>query len=185
MLVASRTSDVALGIETALVYLAAYFAMTLGAFGIVAVVSRAEAGRDADAVPDFDGLFWRRPTLAACFAIVLLSLAGIPMTLGFIAKFYLFTAGVEGALWILLWALIVGSGIGLFYYLRIIFAMTRTPETREPELTVRGTLADRSAIVALALVLIVLGIYPTPLIDLVRTAVAAVGATTGTLVGAP
>src|SRR5262245_61857987 len=81
MLVASRAADTSLGIETALVYLAAYFAMTLGAFGIVAVVSRAEAGRDADAVPDFDGLFWRRPLLAASFTVVLLSLAGIPLTL--------------------------------------------------------------------------------------------------------
>jgi NADH-quinone oxidoreductase subunit N len=125
LLVVSSAANPALGTETALVYLAAYFAMTLGAFAIVTAASSVEAGRDADAITDFEGLFWRRPVLAASFAVMLLSLAGIPMTLGFIAKFYLFAAGVEGTLWVLLWALIVGSGIGLFYYLRIIFAMTR------------------------------------------------------------
>ena len=125
LLVVSSAANPALGTETALVYLAAYFAMTLGAFAVVTAASSVEAGRDADSIADFEGLFWRRPVLAASFAVMLLSLAGIPMTLGFIAKFYLFAAGVEGTLWVLLWALIVGSGIGLFYYLRIIFAMTR------------------------------------------------------------
>ena len=184
MLLASKATDVALGVETALVYLAAYFAMTLGAFGIVAVASSAETGRDADAVSDFDGLFWRRPLLAASFAVVLLSLAGIPMTLGFIAKFYLFAAGVEGSLWFLLWALIVGSGIGLFYYLRIIFAMTRTPDT-DTGFRVQGTFADVSVLVGLAIVLLAFGVYPTPLIDLVRAAVSAIGFAPGALVGAP
>ena len=179
LVIASRATDPALGIETALVYLAAYFAMTLGAFAIVTFASRAETGRDADTLADFQGLFWRRPWLAASFTVVLLSLAGIPLTLGFIGKFYLFAAGVEGALWVLLWALIVGSGIGLFYYLRIIFAMTRDPDaaTAEPS----GGLAGRSAIVLLTLVLIAFGVYPTPLIDLARSAVSTLDAATATL----
>ena len=54
----------------------------------------------------------------------LLSLAGIPLTAGFIGKFYLFTAGIEGEVWMLLSALVVGSAISIYYYLRIIFAMT-------------------------------------------------------------
>jgi NADH-quinone oxidoreductase subunit N len=167
-----------IGVETALVYLAAYFAMTLGAFAIVTVLSRAEAGRDADSMADYEGLFWRRPLLAASFAVMLLSLAGIPMTLGFIGKFYLFSAGVEGARWVLLWALIVGSAIGLFYYLRIIFAMTRQHDESVGEIAPRGSLADRSAIVALTLVLLAFGIYPMPLIEFARTAMASFGAAT-------
>ncbi len=185
LLVVSSTAGRALGVETALVYLAGYFAMTLAAFAVVTVVSVADTGRDADAITDFEGLFWRRPWLAASFAAVLLSLAGIPMTLGFIAKFYLFAAGVDGALWTLLWALIVGSGIGLFYYLRIIFAMTRHHDESVADVALAGSLADRSAIVALTLVLIVFGIYPMPLIDAAREAVATFGTAARALVGGP
>ena len=116
---------------------------------------------------------------------MLLSLAGIPMTLGFIAKFYLFTAGVEGALWMLLWALIVGSGIGLFYYLRIIFAMTRRHDEATTDVRTERIVADRSAVVALTLVLIAFGVYPMPLIDLARDAIATFGAAAGSLVGGP
>ena len=167
-----------IGVETALVYLAAYFTMTLGAFAVVTVLSRAEAGRDADSMADYEGLFWRRPLLAVSLAVMLLSLAGIPLTLGFIAKFYLFSAGVEGERWVLLWALIVGSGIGLFYYLRIIFAMTRQHDESVDEIAPRGSFADRSAIVALTLVLLAYGIYPMPLIEFARTAMASFGAAT-------
>ena len=185
LLVVSSAAGRALGVETALVYLTGYFAMTLGAFAVVTVMSRAEAGRDADSIADFEGLFWRRPLLAASFAAILLSLAGIPMTLGFIAKFYLFAAGVEGALWTLLWALIVGSGIGLFYYLRIIFAMTRRHDESALEATPAGSLADRSAILALTLVLIVFGFYPMPLIDVAREAVATFGMAAHALIVGP
>ncbi len=109
---------------------------------------------------------------------VLLSLAGIPMTLGFIAKFYLFAPASTARCWVLLWALIVGSGIGLFYYLRIIFAMTRQHDESVGDDRTAGSLADRSAIVALTLVLIVFGVYPMPLIEFARTAMASFGAAT-------
>ncbi|GIT39155.1 MAG: hypothetical protein Ct9H300mP8_03510 [Gammaproteobacteria bacterium] len=59
-------------------------------------------------------------------------MAGIPLTMGFIAKFYLFAAGVQGALWILLWALVIGSAIGIYYYLRIVFTMTRGESSDAP-----------------------------------------------------
>ena len=177
------SADAVLGVETALVYLTTYFAMTLAAFGVVAVASSPSQGRDADTLADFEGLFWQRPALAASFAVVLLSLAGIPMTLGFIAKFYLFAAGVEGALWALIWALIVGSGIGLFYYLRIIFAMTLQPDAHTEGRGAIGSRVDRGTVIALTLFLIAFGVYPTPLIDVVRAAVLSIGATAGQLVG--
>ena len=178
------SAEPALGIEAALVYLAAYFAMTLGAFAVVTVVSRAEDGRDADSIADFEGLFWRRPVLAAGFGVMLLSLAGIPMTMGFIAKFYLFAAGVHGSLWVLVWSLIVGSGIGLFYYLRIIFAMARNHDSAAVESAVPGSLADRTAVVALTLIVIAFGLYPMPVIELARAAVATFGMAGG-LIGGP
>ena len=74
-----------LGGGAAAFYLVAYFVMTLGAFGVVTLLS--ERRRDADLLDDYRGLFWRRPALALVFPVMLLSLAGIPLTAGFLGKF--------------------------------------------------------------------------------------------------
>src|SRR5690606_14220558 len=88
-------------VESASYYLAAYFASTIGAFGIVAVLSSA-TDQEAEMLADYRGLFWRRPWLAGVFSLMLLSLAGIPLTMGFVAKFYVVAASVEASLWVLL-----------------------------------------------------------------------------------
>ena len=82
-----------------------------------------DVGRDWDALFDYRGLFWRRPYLTAVLATMMLSLAGIPLTAGFIGKFYVIAAGVESQQWWLLGTLIVGSAIAVFYYLRVMVAM--------------------------------------------------------------
>ncbi len=175
LVLAGAAGDTALGVEAAVVYLAAYFAMTLTAFGIITISSRASDGREADEIEDYEGLFWTRPAVALAFTVALLSLAGIPLTFGFIAKFYLFAAGVAGSLWILLCALIVGSGIGLFYYLRVIFAMTRRPEEPDPGRAQTRARTGEGTIAVLLVILLAFGIYPTPLIEVVRDAVASFG----------
>jgi NADH-quinone oxidoreductase subunit N len=111
----------ALAVTAVAFYLVAYFVTTLGAFGIVGVLSSSD--RDADKVEDYRGLFWRRPWLAMVFTATLLSLAGIPLTAGFIGKFYVLNAGVGSALWLLVITLVVSSVIGLYYYLRLIVTM--------------------------------------------------------------
>ena len=116
-------------IEAVSFYLAAYIITTLGAFGMVTILSSSET--EADELEDYQGLFWRRPWLAGCFTAMLLSLAGIPLTVGFIGKFYIFVAGVDGDLWLLLLVVIVGSGVGLYYYLRIVFQMVKQPAGQE------------------------------------------------------
>ncbi|MFN2225111.1 MAG: NADH-quinone oxidoreductase subunit N, partial [Anaerolineae bacterium] len=85
-------------------YLVAYLVTTLGAFGVVTVLS--PAGRDADRVDDYRGLFWRRPWPAALLAACLFSLAGMPLTAGFVGKFYLVAAGVGADRWLLALALV-------------------------------------------------------------------------------
>jgi NADH-quinone oxidoreductase subunit N len=173
-LVAVETlADASMAIETAMVYLAAYFLMTLGAFGIISLLSSPSETRDADALEAYTGLFWRRPLLAATLTTIMLSLAGIPLTMGFIGKFYLFAAGVEGTLWVLLWALIIGSGIAVFYYLRVIFTMSKPPEGMGEEETL--SYVGLATVLVLGALLIALGIYPTPFIDVVQTAVAGFG----------
>jgi len=149
-------------------YLAAYFVTTLGAFGIVTVLSGSE--RDADMIKDYQGLAWRRPLLAAVFTAMLLSLAGIPLTAGFIGKFYIIRAGTGSALWMLVPALVVSSAIGLFYYLRVIVAMFMKPaEGEDGSFSERMSYTDRAALAVLAILLLWLGVYPSFFIDIVRT----------------
>ena len=161
LLVLKALPDGTMAVETGLVFLAGYLAMTLAAFAVISELSSAAAG-ERDPIEEYAGLFWRRPVLAAVLTAALLSLAGIPLTAGFIAKFYLFAAGVEGALWGLLWALIVGSALSIYYYLKIVFAMT----VRRVEVpAVPASAAGVATVAALGLVVLALGIYPAPLID--------------------
>src|SRR5690606_15579000 len=111
----------ALGVEAVGFYLMAYFATSLAAFGVVAVLS--DKDRDAEQMVDYQGLLWRRPGLATIFMVTLLSLAGIPLTAGFIGKFYLIASGIGTNQWLLVVLLAVNSVIGLFYYIRIVAVM--------------------------------------------------------------
>ncbi len=107
--------------------------------------------------------------LATVFTVSLLSLAGIPLTAGFIGKFYLAAAGVEQTVYWLVIFLIVTSAIGLFYYLRIIVAMAAPPEdegvvTWKVSVPVSGGLA----LAGLFTALIWLGVYPRSLLSIIR-----------------
>lgn len=115
----------ALAMEAGLFYLIAYVPTALAAFALLTQLSAARAGDDVVAVDDLAGLCWRQPLLAALFGVALLSLAGIPLTAGFFAKFYLFAAAAAGGAWLLLGALVAGSALGIYYYLRLVFVMTR------------------------------------------------------------
>src|SRR5512146_1213519 len=117
----------ALAVEAVTFYLVAYFITTLGAFGVVSVLSTGK--RETDDIEDYRALFWRRPALAGVFTLMLLSLAGIPVTAGFIGKFYIVAAGASSAMWALIIILVVSSVIGLFYYLRIVAVMYETPDS--------------------------------------------------------
>jgi NADH-quinone oxidoreductase subunit N len=153
-------------------YLVAYFVTTIGAFGVVTVLSTGE--REAESLDDYRGLLMRRPWLAAVFTAMLLSLAGIPLTAGFIGKFYLTFAASGAALWPLLVVMMVTSGIGLFYYLRVIVAMFMQPATESTAGagTSRVPLIAGLTLAALTMLLVWLGVYPEPLIALIRLAVA-------------
>lgn len=105
----------------------------------------------------------------------LLALAGIPLTVGFIAKFYAVEAGISAAMWLAIFALVVGSVIGLFYYLRIIVVMAAPAQAATAP--GRGPLAWTAypALAILTIALIWLGVYPTPLIALIRLTALHVG----------
>lgn len=160
-----------LALEAVTYYLVAYFITTLGAFGCVTLLS--DRDRDADRIEDYRGLFWRRPGLAACFTAMLLSLAGIPLTAGFVGKFYVLAAGVASTLWLLVVFLALNSALGLFYYLRLVAAMYMPPPARaagqEPWAVTPAPLAVSAVLVALTIGLLWLGISPTPLAHVIQT----------------
>lgn len=114
----------ALAVEAVTYYLVAYSIMTLGVFGIVTVLSQGGPEADVDTLNDYRGLLWRRPWLGGAFVAKLLSLAGIPLTVGFMAKFYALQAGIHASMWPAVYTLVAGSIIGVFYYLRIIVVMS-------------------------------------------------------------
>jgi NADH-quinone oxidoreductase subunit N len=146
-------------------YLSAYFITTLGAFGVVTLLS--EKDRDADSMDDYRGLAWSRPWLAGVFTAMLLSLAGIPLTAGFVGKFYVVAAGVGSGLWLLVVILTVNSALGLYYYLRIIVALyTRGKEemTAAPALSLSGS----AVLAGLTVLLVWLGVYPVPVIQMIQ-----------------
>lgn len=158
-----------IAVEAITFYLIAYVIMSLGAFGVASVISSSE--KEFDSIKEYRGLFWRKPVLAATFIAMLLSLAGIPLTVGFIGKFYIFLTGVESELWMLLGVLVLGSGIGLYYYLRIIYRMFM-PEKHSLPYRVGGVESASSyAVLAILLFLLLLfGVYPAPIMSIVATA---------------
>jgi NADH-quinone oxidoreductase subunit N len=152
-------------------YLIVYFVATTGAFGVITVLSGPD--RDADHIDDYRGLFWSRPLLASVLTGMLLSLAGIPLTGGFIGKFYLVAAGAQTSLWALIIILVATSVIALFYYLRIIVAMYLHPSEERRDVSVPGVASPTEGFVLLtASVLAVwLGIYPAALLHIIPAAI--------------
>jgi NADH-quinone oxidoreductase subunit N len=153
-------------------YVVTYLAAILAAFGVVGALS--DARRDADAIEDYRGLYWRRPWLAAVLTVALFSLAGIPLTAGFLGKLYILLAGVGASSWLLAISLVISSVIGLYYYLRIIVAMFAQREA-EQEMTLVDTVpsvAEGGTLGILTVLLVGLGIYPAPIIGLIEAVVA-------------
>ena len=158
VLIALTYLDVGLVNQSITFYLTAYIVTTLAAFTVVSMVTGEDTAKQN--IGAFAGLFWHRPLEASALTVAMLSLAGIPLTAGFMAKFFVITVGIQSGLWGLLAVLIVASAIAIYYYLRIIFAMTKSAESF-------GNSANwQEKIVALALMIsiLVLGAWPQPFI---------------------
>ena len=156
--------------EAVAVYLVAYSVTSLGAFMVVTMLSTAT--EDGDGLTHYQGLLWSRPWIGSAMIVMLLSLAGIPLTVGFIGKFYAVTAGVSSGLWALLFTLAANSVVGLFYYLRVIVAMMAR-EAAEPAMAYTAT-AERYrwvggwSLAVITLLTVWLGVNPEPLIRVIR-----------------
>ena len=167
-IIASYFAVGTISIEAVTFYLLAYVIMSLGAFGVASVASSSE--NELDSINDYQGLFWRNPWIAAVFTGMLLSLAGIPLTVGFIGKFYIFLAGVESSLFALLIVFVLGSGIGLYYYLRIVYRMLLPVDDAVSASNTSAHIFGSYAVLAiLFLLLIALGVYPAPIMTIIET----------------
>jgi NADH-quinone oxidoreductase subunit N len=154
------------GISGAMFYLAAYAAMILGAFGVVILVSR--TGEERTSLRSYRGLGRRNPLLGACLTLFLLSLAGIPPTAGFMAKFLVFGAAVEAGLEGLVIVAVLASVAAAFFYLRVI--VLTYMEEPEDEIAVRAAPAPSFTLAAAAAATLALGVFPSLILDPLQTA---------------
>ena len=149
--------------EAVTFYLTAYILTTLTAFAVVTHLSG--EGEKSLSIGAFDGLFWRQPLQACGLSVALLSFAGIPLTAGFIGKFYLINVAIQSQLWVLMAALVLGSAIGIYYYLRFIFAMSKTSAMTANDSS-PSIIGAQDVLTLLLLVLVILlGSWPQPFIE--------------------
>lgn len=168
LLVAFLPGDEA-GIEAAVFYLLAYSITILAALGIVTVLSTRQ--RDAESLEEYRGLFWRHPVMALVLTMAMLSLAGIPLTGGFIGKFMVLTSGVQKALWVPVGVLVLTSVAGVYYYLRVIGVLfSEAPEAgpRERVLHPWFYALTYTALVVLVVLLFWIGVFPNAVLQGIR-----------------
>ena len=156
------------GLSSAMFYLIAYGFTTIGTFAVISLVR--DASGEATSIESWAGLGKRSPLVAGAFAVFMLSLAGIPLTSGFIGKFSVFAAAIEaGATWLVIVA-VVASLVTAFFYVRVIVVMFfREPGPQSASVAVPSAFTT-IALAAAVTVTIVLGIVPQPLLDLAGSA---------------
>jgi len=159
------------GYSAALFYAVAYVLTSLASFGMIMLLSR--EGFEADQLADFRGLNQRSPWWAFMMLLVMFSLAGVPPTVGFYAKFAVIQAAVDaGFVWLAV-AAVLASLVGAFYYLRVVKLMYFDDATETASIAARG---DASALLsANGLALLAFGILPQPLLNLCAVALARSG----------
>ncbi len=150
------------GISAAIFYTAAYAAMNVGAFAVVSHL--ANAGEKYVTLEDYAGLGRRAPAQAAILTVFMLSLIGIPVTGGFLAKFYVFQAAMQSHLVGLTIIGVVNSAIAAYYYLRVIVVMyMREPIKEVPVLKMSAGLS--LALVACVAFTLYLGVLPDRILN--------------------
>jgi NADH-quinone oxidoreductase subunit N len=178
-----------LAIEAVGIYLLTYSITTLAAFGVISLAS-SPLDHEAQSLSDYRGLFWQRPGLATILSLALLSLAGVPLTAGFLGKFYVLGAGVDRRQWFLLGAIVAGSAVGLYFYLRAMIQLflpsqavaVSVPAAPSPPVAAASPAAAGSAplyraqaagagmLIVLLLLMLALGVYPSPFVKLAEAA---------------
>ncbi|MDU0289497.1 NADH-quinone oxidoreductase subunit NuoN [Saccharothrix longispora] len=151
------------GLSGTMFYLLAYGFTTVAVFGVISLVRNADG--EATHLSQWAGLAKRSPVLAAVFTFLLLALAGLPMTSGFVGKFVVFAAAVEAGMTPLVVIALVASAIAAFFYLRVIVLMYFSePAADGPAVSVPGAFTTMSITLGTAVTL-ALGVFPTPALE--------------------
>lgn len=145
-------------------YLAGYLLMTFLAFLVLQHVSRAAGGEE---ISDFNGLGRRSPVLALGLLIAVASLAGVPFTVGFLGKFFIFEAALQSGQYTLVVLGAIAVACGFYYYFKVVRAMYwQAPPTDAAAIPVSGF--GKFLIAILCTGILVFGIYPEPLLAMLR-----------------
>lgn len=145
-------------------YLFAYFLMTMLAFLVLVVVS---TNAKSDALSAFNGLGKRSPFLAGAMLISAMSLAGIPFTAGFIGKLMMFQLAISQQLWILVALGVLGAGCGFYYYFKVVRAMYWLPP-HDDTTPLQVSFAIKVSIVLLMAAIVIFGIFPQPILAMLK-----------------
>lgn len=151
------------GVTAILFYLTAYTFMTAGAFALVAYFERRNGG--GTSLEDYTGLGRRHPVAAVALSIFLFSLAGIPPTAGFFAKFYLFKTAIDYDLIVLVIIAVLNSVISAYYYLKIMVHMYMAEETNGSQPISKPSVAIAIAVGLCLLFVLAMGIFPIPYLE--------------------
>ena len=157
------TTHSEIGVQAVMFYLAAYAFMNMGAFAVIAHFAR--RGERYLKVDDMAGLGFRQPVTAALLVIFLLSFIGVPLTGGFFGKFYVFKAALDGGL---VWLTVLGllnSAVAAYYYLRIIVVMYMYEPSESLDSLRPPTIGTKVALWVSAAATLILGIYPSLVLD--------------------
>ena len=144
-------------------YLATYLIMTLGVFFILAQV---RIQRDGENITDFNGLGKTNPLLAIALTILLAALAGVPLTAGFIGKFFVFSLAVEAKLWIGVIIAFISAAAGFYYYLNVVRAMWWNNPGDRAAITLPTI--SKACIALFTVAALIFGVYPQPLLALLK-----------------
>jgi len=169
VLLVLSTDTIDLAWQSALFYLSAYVLATVSLFVVLQLTQRLSTKQNEE-LSLWRGLFWQQRSLAILVIISVLSLAGIPLSMGFIGKFYLLNFAVQAELWILIAALVIGSAIALFYYLRVILSLFEPQNTLQPNLShnVGSKVMVNISLFVLICLSFSLGVYPELLVNSIK-----------------
>jgi len=172
----------AFGAAAFLFYLLVYTLMTVGAFTIL--IAKSSGSRELETLEDFAGFGWQQPMLGAAFSVFLLSLAGFPLTAGFIGKLYILRSALEAGNVVLAVSLVLASVISYFYYLRVVVVMYMRPAPSPDAHRGAGLPAPGEVAVAVsAAAVLALFFVPGWVLDVAQRSVASLFTTPGAFFG--
>lgn len=151
--------------DSVLFYLATYLVMTFAAFFVLALIRSEE---DSEEISALNGLAKRNPLLAGALTIIMASMAGVPLTAGFVGKFKIFEAALSNldkVSWLVIVIAFIGAAAGFYYYFKIIRAIYWN--TNENQSAIQLPLITKVSVIVLTIALLVFGVFPLPIFNLI------------------